>query len=73
MQDVIALLSLGSVSVIMGNYIREFTMAALNALPAANVIDVQFSKSADVEIDMEHAIPMGLVIGGLLTNSATYA
>ena len=48
-------------------------MAALNALPAVNVIDVQFSKSANVEIDMEHAIPMGLVIGGLLTNSATYA
>ena len=64
----------GGHSIIMlGSYIRDFTMATVNAFSTAGEIDVQFSQLEDVELDMDQAVPIALIIGELLTNSIKYA
>ena len=63
----------GHSSVMLGGYVRDFTMATMKAFSAAGAIDVQFSELAEVELDMDRAVPLALIVGELLTNSIKYA
>ena len=57
----------------LGSYVQEFTISTLKAFSAAGTINLQFPELADVELDMDRAVPIALIIGELLTNSIKYA
>ena len=63
----------GHSSIMLGSYVQEFTKSTLKAFSAAGTINLQFPELADVELDMDRAVPIALIIGELLTNSIKYA
>lgn len=63
----------GHSSVMLGSYIQDFTIATLKAFSAAGTVNLQFSELAEVELDMDRAVPLALIIAELLTNSIKYA
>lgn len=63
----------GHRTIMLGSYLRDFTLSTVKAFSTAGAIDVQFSESAEVELDMDRAVPIALIVGELLTNSIKYA
>lgn len=60
-------------SVMLSNYVQDSTLATVRAFSAAGTINLEFSELAEVELDMNRAVPIALIIGELLTNSIKYA
>ena len=57
----------------IGSYIRDFSQDTLQAFAKGGGIDIQFTDLADVDIEMDRAVSLALIIGELLTNAIKYA
>ena len=57
----------------IGSYVRDFSQDAVKAFAKGGVIDIQFTELANVDIEMDRAVSLALIIGELLTNAIKYA
>ena len=57
----------------IGRDIRDFSQETFQAFAKGGRIDIQFTDLADVDIDMDRAVSLALIIGELLTNAIKYA
>lgn len=57
----------------LGIYIRDFSQDAVKAFAKGGLIDIQFTELADVDIEMDRAVSLALIISELLTNAIKYA
>ena len=57
----------------IGNYVRDFSYNAVQAFAKGSSIDIQFPELADVDVEMDRAVSLALIIGELLTNTVKYA
>ena len=57
----------------LGSYVRDFSQDAVKAFAKGGLIDVQFTELADVDIEMDRAVSLALIISELLTNAVKYA
>lgn len=57
----------------LGNYVRDFSQDAITAFARGGLIDIRFTELADVDIDMDRAVSVALIISELLTNAIKYA
>lgn len=60
-------------SVNLANYIREFVHESVRAFSEGDVIKIHFAVTTDIEIEMDRAVSLALIIGELLTNAMKYA
>ncbi len=60
-------------SVDLARYIQEFAAETVDAFAAPGTVDLQFGDMARVDLEMDHAVPLALIIGELLTNAIKYA
>ena len=60
-------------SVNLGSYIREFVHDGVRAFSEEDEINIRFSDNTDVEVEMDRAVSIALIIGELLTNAMKYA
>ncbi|MFN3619537.1 ATP-binding protein [Sphingorhabdus sp.] len=63
----------GHNSVNLGRYIRDFATETVSAFSENDAIKLSFIELADVELEMDRAISLALIIGELLTNALKYA
>ena len=57
----------------LGSYIREFVHDGVRAFSEGDEIDIRFADNTDVEVEMDRAVSIALIIGELLTNAMKYA
>ena len=63
----------GHTSVDLAAYIEDFTIETVGAFAEHGTINLKFDKSASVNLAMDKAVPLALIIGELLTNAIKYA
>ena len=57
----------------LGSYVRDFSQDTLRAFANGGSIDIQFNELTDVDIELDRAVSLALIIGELLTNAIKYA
>lgn len=57
----------------IGSYVRDFTQDTVRAFAKGSSIDIRFTELADVDVEMDRAVSLALIIGELLTNAVKYA
>lgn len=57
----------------LGNYIREFVQESVRAFSEGDEINIRFVDTTDVDIEMDRAVSIALIIGEFLTNAIKYA
>lgn len=57
----------------IGSYVRDFTQDAVKAFANGGLIDIRFAELADVDIEMDRAVSLALIMSELLTNAVKYA
>ncbi|MGB5076190.1 MAG: histidine kinase dimerization/phosphoacceptor domain -containing protein [Sphingorhabdus sp.] len=60
-------------SVDLGSYIEEFATETVGAFADPEVVKLQFENDAKINLGMDTAVPLALIIGELLTNAIKYA
>lgn len=57
----------------LGRYVRDFVTDTVSAFSEGDAVDIQFIELSDVEVEMDRAISLALIVGELLTNALKYA
>lgn len=57
----------------IGKYVHDFAQDIVRAYAKGSVVDLSFTELADVDIEMDRAAPLALIICELLTNTVKYA
>ena len=63
----------GHTSVDLADYVEDFTVETVNAFAERGTIKLNFDSSASINLGMDQAVPLALIVGELLTNAIKYA
>ena len=57
----------------LGSYLRDFAQETVRAFSDGDSVDITFNELANIDIEMDRAVSLALIVGELLTNALKYA